>query len=116
MGVVKDYNGVDIKQTSHYIEISCENYIHCLSKTHGWVLADNKDSSAPVVAAASIETLIPENDPQLLQQKDPSHVPISSDPLLCYSPKQIVPIPSDSIERMYKEIGPKKDLIAHKVL
>ena len=28
LGVVKDYNGVDIKQTSHYIGISCENYIH----------------------------------------------------------------------------------------
>ena len=35
LGVVKDYNGVDIKQTSHYIEMSYENYIHCLSRTHG---------------------------------------------------------------------------------
>ena len=36
LGVVKDYNGVDIKQTSHYIEMSCENYIHRLARTHGW--------------------------------------------------------------------------------
>ena len=35
LGVVKDYNGVDIKQTSHYIEMSCENYIQCLARTHG---------------------------------------------------------------------------------
>ena len=26
LGVVKDSNGVDIKQTSHYIEMSCANY------------------------------------------------------------------------------------------
>ena len=27
LGVIKEYNIVDIKQTSHYIEIYCENYI-----------------------------------------------------------------------------------------
>ena len=27
LGVVKDCNGVDIKQTSHYIDMSCESYI-----------------------------------------------------------------------------------------
>ena len=27
LGGVKDYNGVDIKQTSHYIGMSCESYI-----------------------------------------------------------------------------------------
>ena len=31
LGVVKDYNGVDIKQTSHCIGIFCENYVHHLS-------------------------------------------------------------------------------------
>ena len=36
LGVVNDYNGVDIKQTSHYIEMSCQNYIHCLCKSHEW--------------------------------------------------------------------------------
>ena len=43
LGVVKDYNGVDIKQTSHYLEISCDNYIHHISRTHGWVLAVETD-------------------------------------------------------------------------
>ena len=92
---------------------NCENYIHYLSKTHGWVIADNKDSSATTTAtaAASVETLTPENDIQHLQQKDPSHVPLCSDPLLCYSPNQIVPIPSDCIERMHKE-----GVAAHKIL
>ena len=46
LGVVKDYNGVDIKQTSHYVEMSCENYLHCLSKTHDWVLADKNKVEA----------------------------------------------------------------------
>ena len=105
-----------LKQTSHYIEMSYDNYIHCLSKNHDWVLADNKDSSATTTtAAASVETLTPENDPHLLQQKDLSHVPISFDLLFHYSPKRIVPIPSDSIECMYKETGPKEDVVAHKV-
>ena len=87
MGVVKDYNGVDIKQTSHYLEMSCENYIHCLSRTHGWVLGDDKDANNN--AAASVETLTPENDPQLLTKKDPSHVPLplSSNPLISLKSK-----------------------------
>ena len=34
LGVIFDYNGVDIKQTSHYINMSCESYIKCLTKSH----------------------------------------------------------------------------------
>ena len=63
MGVVKDYDIVVIKQTSNYIKMSCENYIHCLSKTHGLVLADDKYSSSTAATAASVETLTLENDP-----------------------------------------------------
>ena len=42
LGVVKDYNGVDIKQTSNYVGMSCENYIHRLARTHGWEIDDGK--------------------------------------------------------------------------
>ena len=28
LGIIHDYNGVDIKQTSHYIDMSFENYIN----------------------------------------------------------------------------------------
>ena len=115
MGVIKDYNGANIKQTSHYIEMSCENYVHHLSKTHRWEPSNVQDSS-PDTAAASIETLTPENNPLLLQHKDPSHVPLSSDILPYCSSNCIVPIPSYSIERMYKETGPKEGVVAHKVL
>ena len=32
----KDCNGVDIKQTSRYIAMSCESYIKRLWKSHDW--------------------------------------------------------------------------------
>ena len=35
-GPAKDYNGVDINQTKHYIEISCPGYIDCVNRAHGW--------------------------------------------------------------------------------
>ena len=74
LGVVNDYNGVDIKQVSHYLEMSCENYIHCLARTHGWELAvDTKDPSNDTTAA-SVKVLTVENDPQLLIKKNPSHI------------------------------------------
>ena len=28
LGIVNDYNGVEIKQTPYYIEMSCKNYIN----------------------------------------------------------------------------------------
>ena len=36
LGIVKDYNRVDITQTSDYLEMSCKNYIARLLKSHGW--------------------------------------------------------------------------------
>ena len=36
LGIVKDYNGVDITQTPDYVEMSCRNYISRLLKSHGW--------------------------------------------------------------------------------
>ena len=44
LGVVKDYNGVDIKQTKDYIEMSCANYLRRLLKSHG----QDTESSKPV--------------------------------------------------------------------
>ena len=42
LGVIWDYNVVDIKQTSHYIDISCKKYIHHLCHSHGWEDNNNK--------------------------------------------------------------------------
>ena len=36
LGIVTNCNGVDITQTPDYIEISCNNYIARLLKSHGW--------------------------------------------------------------------------------
>ena len=36
LGIVKDYNGVDLKQTLHYIGMSCESYIKRLYKLYDW--------------------------------------------------------------------------------
>lgn len=36
LGVIKDYNGVYITQIPDYIEMSCENYITFMLKSHGW--------------------------------------------------------------------------------
>ena len=36
LGIVKDYNGVDITQTPNYMEMLCKNYISRLLKSNGW--------------------------------------------------------------------------------
>ena len=36
MGLINDFNGIDVLQTDAYIKISCATYIHCLVSTHGW--------------------------------------------------------------------------------
>jgi hypothetical protein len=36
LGIVEEYNGVDIKQTDIYIEMNCTGYINRLLKTHVW--------------------------------------------------------------------------------
>jgi len=49
LGLVKDFNGVDIEQSSEYIQISCANYIDHVLPTHKWTTAANmKPYSKPV--------------------------------------------------------------------
>ena len=36
LGIICDYNVVDIEQTSHYVDMSCETYINHLAKSHNW--------------------------------------------------------------------------------
>ena len=111
LGIVNDYNGVDIKQTSHYIEMSCQNYIHCLCKSHGWEM--NKSIQEDEMAFA-ITALF---DIHSLHHSESNHeqdgLPNSS---IEYETKRIVPMPSDYIERMYKETGPKEHTTNHDIL
>ena len=64
--VVDDYNGIEIQQTEHYIEMLCENYINRLLRSHGRETPSKKmqnekfepDISLPTAAAiASLNAL-----------------------------------------------------------
>ena len=115
MGVLDDYNGVDIKQTSHYIEMNCESFIKRLNKTYGW---EPKDQGSPTVgkptsaADTSVDVTVNENVPTLLTKPEQLKDPLLSN----YSPNRIVPILSDSIEKIYKEPVIKEGSPAHKAL
>ena len=103
LGVVKDYNEVDIKQSSHYIEMSCPNYIHRLCKSLGrnWNNSLHKDEMA-----FAINSLF---DIHSLQNPEGSHkkdgLPNS---YMEYESKRIVPMPSNCYKRMYQETGSKE--------
>ena len=42
LGVIRDYNGVDVIQTPDYIKMTCTNYIICLLISHGWNTVSSK--------------------------------------------------------------------------
>ena len=44
LGVIKDYNCVNIKQTRDYIEMNCAKRVQRILKSHGW----DTDSSKPL--------------------------------------------------------------------
>ena len=55
LGLVTDFNGIDIKQTNEYIEISCKNYIDRVMRSHGW--ETEKQSIASNVSPMSKDAL-----------------------------------------------------------
>ena len=42
LGVVKDYNKVDVKQIPNYIDMLCKSYLLWLLKSHGWDTISSK--------------------------------------------------------------------------
>ena len=58
LGVTKDYNNVNIKENSHFIEFFCENYVHKLFKSHGWNLLTQKSTATNNAVDSSATTLI----------------------------------------------------------
>ena len=44
LGLVEDYNGIDIYQAQDHIKVSCLNYIEQIMTTHGWETSSNKDN------------------------------------------------------------------------
>ena len=41
LGLVQDFNGIDITHTRDYIEINCPGYIGRILRTHGWTKTKN---------------------------------------------------------------------------
>ena len=126
LGVVNDYNGVEIKQTPYYIEMSCKNYIKRLLRSHSWESTEDKETSSlvdPSIAAVAalhlLETAI-ENEDYLKDnakfQPSTSKLleAIKNDPLNISN--RSIPMSTDCIERIYKESGPKEGTAHHKAL
>ena len=44
LGLVKDFNGIDITQTRTHIKLSCSNYIDRIMTSHGWETSSSKDN------------------------------------------------------------------------
>ena len=49
LGLVKDYNGMDLVQTKKYIKINCLDYIKHFFKSHGWDVVSNQPDLTPTV-------------------------------------------------------------------
>ena len=144
LGVVTDYNGVDIIQTPDYIEISCKNYILRLLKSHGWdtpsttappieKIALPKDAIPPdpsptTAAAASVNKLnvLKHHGVPILKNSNinedegncriNSSMPNSTTSDFMHTSKPSSPSPSDCIDQMYLEDDPFKNTTAHLVL
>ena len=43
LGLVLDYNRVDIRQTKDYIEVHCSNFIDRLLKSHSWTTKTDEE-------------------------------------------------------------------------
>ena len=80
MGLLADFNGVDIHQYSDSIAISCENYIDRVLRTHGWDTPTSDD---------------------LAEWENPSLVELNQS-------ERVSPLPTDCISALYAEenIGP----------
>ena len=48
LGILDRYNGVDIRQTAHYVHLSCEVYIDKIVKGHEWITDDMHSARFPI--------------------------------------------------------------------
>ena len=144
LGVVTDYNGMDIIQTLDYIKVSCKNYILRLLKSHGW---DTPSLTAPPGKKIALPKYAVPPDPlpttaaaasvnkfQVLQHHGVPILPNSNtndDESNCcinsstsklptsnfmHTSKPSSPLPLDCIEQMYLEEGPLENTTAHLTL
>ena len=65
LGLVTDFNGVDITQTNEYIEISCKNYIDRVMRSHGWESENyTKSSSVSPMSKDALEQIFKHQGPK----------------------------------------------------
>ena len=117
LGIVKDYNGVDLKQTSHYIGMSCESYIKHLYRSHDWeatisTLDIDVEVNRVRVQYPSELSIDPETDKTSLHPSNSSNKEALF-PKALYRPNRMTPMPSDCIEKMYSEMGYKEGTAEH---
>ncbi len=64
-GALKSFNGVDIIQSRHYIQVTCELYIDRFLKHYGWSSPGNRESSKRPIKPIAMSTI-----PQLFLDYD----------------------------------------------
>jgi hypothetical protein len=57
MGLLDDFNGIDVQQKAEYTELSCGNYIDRIMRSHGWEAEANMKPHSKPTAPLSTETL-----------------------------------------------------------
>ena len=57
MGLVDDYNGVSVDQTSKYIDINATEYITRVLRTHGWETPSAKERTDEMVAPLPVDAV-----------------------------------------------------------
>ena len=120
LGIVSDYNGVDIIQTRNHVEISCANYIDRIMKSHGWSTAPNTEKlKAPVPPEPSMMVQTqPLNHIATTTSNGIDQATISAHPSDIHPDgnKPIAPLAPDCIKTMYSDDGPKEGTVEHTVL
>jgi hypothetical protein len=64
-GVLNSFNGVDIIQSRHYIQVTCESYIDRFLEHYGWSSPGNRESSERPIEPIAMSTI-----PQLFLDYD----------------------------------------------
>jgi hypothetical protein len=62
-GVLNSFNGVDIIQSRHYIQVTCESYIDRFLEHYGWSSPGNRESSERPIEPISMTTITPPPQP-----------------------------------------------------
>ena len=76
MGLINDFNGIDVLQTDLYIKISCATYINQLFTTHGWKEDKRVKMLLKTIAPISTKTL-KQNDDQKGPAEEPQNIKLS---------------------------------------